>query len=137
MKYGVTVDYVLGMEVVLASGKIIRFGSKNVKDVTGYKLAALFCGSEGTLGIVTEAILKVRPLPETTKTLMVMFDDLDNTAKAVTDIIGSGILPAAMELMDQMTLSAIEEAAGLGLDTSARAHCSLNLMGSRKPVKKK
>jgi glycolate oxidase len=119
LKYGVTLDYILSLEVVLASGKVITFGSKNIKDVTGYKLAALFCGSEGTLGLVTKAILKVVPLPETVKTIMATFKDLDDTAKAVTDIIGSGILPAAMELMDRLTLNAIEDKAGLGLDREA------------------
>ncbi len=119
LKYGVTLDYILSLEVVLASGKVITFGSKNIKDVTGYKLAALFCGSEGTLGLVTKAILKVVPLPETVKTITATFKDLDDTAKAVTDIIGSGILPAAMELMDQLTLNAIEDKAGLGLDREA------------------
>lgn len=119
LKYGVTLDYILGLEVVLASGKVITFGSKNIKDVTGYKLAALFCGSEGTLGLVTKAILKVVPVPETVKTIMATFKDLDDTATAVTDIIGSGILPAAMELMDQLTLNAIEDKAGLGLDREA------------------
>jgi glycolate oxidase len=119
LKYGVTLDYILGLEVVLASGKVITFGSKNIKDVTGYKLAALFCGSEGTLGLVTRAILKVVPVPETVKTIMATFKDLDDTAKAVTDIIGSGILPAAMELMDKLTLNAIEDKAGLGLDREA------------------
>ncbi len=119
LKYGVTLDYILSLEVVLASGKVITFGSKNIKDVTGYKLAALFCGSEGTLGLVTKAILKVVPLPETMKTIMATFKDLDDTAKAVTDIIGSGILPAAMELMDRLTLNAIEDKAGLGLDREA------------------
>ena len=119
LKYGVTLDYILSLEVVLASGKVITFGSRNIKDVTGYKLAALFCGSEGTLGLVTRAILKVVPLPETVKTIMATFKDLDDTAKAVTDIIGSGILPAAMELMDKLTLNAIEDKAGLGLDREA------------------
>jgi len=119
LKYGVTLDYILSLEVVLASGKVITFGSRNIKDVTGYKLAALFCGSEGTLGLVTRAILKVVPLPETVKTIMATFNDLDDTAKAVTDIIGSGILPAAMELMDRLTLNAIEDKAGLGLDREA------------------
>ncbi len=119
LKYGVTLDYILSLEVVLASGKVITFGSKNIKDVTGYKLAALFCGSEGTLGLVTKAILKVVPLPETVKTIMATFTDLDDTARAVTDIIGAGILPAAMELMDRLTLNAIEDKAGLGLDRDA------------------
>lgn len=129
LKYGVTMDYVLGLEVVLADGKIVRFGSKNVKDVTGYKMAALFCGSEGTLGLVTEAIIKVVPKPETTRTLMVNFSDLDDTAKAVSDIIGSGILPAAMELMDKFTLNAIENSAGLGLDREAEGSLLIEIDG--------
>jgi len=119
LKYGVTVDYLLGMEVVLASGKVVRFGSRNVKDVTGYRISSLFCGSEGTLGLTTEIILKVVPLPESVRTMMVTFDDLERCANAVTDIIGSGIVPAAMELMDQMVLNAIEDASGLGLDRDA------------------
>lgn len=136
LKYGVTIDYVMGMEVVLASGEILRFGSKNVKDVTGYKLSSLFCGSEGTLGIITQAILKVRPKPETIKTLMVTFDDLDNTAKAVTDIIGSGIIPAAMELMDKMTLNAIEDSANLGLDRDAQGSLLIEIDGVKEACEK-
>ncbi|MCK5164182.1 MAG: FAD-binding protein [Desulfobacula sp.] len=136
LKYGVTIDYVLGMEVVLASGDIIRFGSKNVKDVTGYKLSSLFCGSEGTLGIITEAILKVLPMPETVKTLMVTFDDLDNTAKAVTDIIGSGIIPVAMELMDNLTLNAIEDVANLGLDRNAAGSLIIEIDGVKEACEK-
>lgn len=136
LKYGVTVDYVLGLEVVLASGKIINIGSKNIKDVTGYNLCSLFCGSEGTLGLVTQAILKVRPLPEVVRTVMVTFDDLDNTARAVTDIIGSGILPAAMELMDQMTLNAIEDAANLGLDRNAQGSLLIEVDGIKEACEK-
>jgi glycolate oxidase len=136
LKYGVTVDYVLGLEVILASGEIIRFGSRNIKDATGYKLSALFCGSEGTLGIITEAILKVLPKPETVKTLMVTFDDLDNTAKAVTDIIGSGILPAAMELMDQLTLNAIEDSANMGLDRNAQGTLLIEIDGVKEACDK-
>ncbi len=129
LKYGVTMDYILGMEAVLATGKLVRFGSRNVKDVTGYKLSSLFCGSEGTLGIITQAILKVVPVPEAVRTVMVSFDDLDNTARAVTDIIGSGIIPAAMELMDQFTLNAIEDAAGLGLDRQAKGTLLIEIDG--------
>lgn len=129
LKYGVTMDYVLGLEAVLASGEIIRFGSRNVKDVTGYKLSSLFCGSEGTLGIVTEAILKVLPKPETVKTLMATFGDLDDTARAVTGIIGSGILPVAMELMDKLTLNAVEDGARLGLDRTAEGTLLIEVDG--------
>ncbi|MDD9304172.1 MAG: FAD-binding protein [Desulfobacter sp.] len=136
LKYGVTMDYVLGLEVVIADGKITRFGSKNVKDVTGYKMASLFCGSEGTLGLVTQAIVKVVPKPETTRTLMVNFTDLDDTAKAVSDIIGSGILPAAMELMDQFTLNAIEESANLGLDREAQGSLLIEVDGIKEACEK-
>ncbi len=136
LKYGVTIDYILSMEVVLASGKIIRFGSKNIKDVTGYNLASLFCGSEGTLGIITEATLKVMPMPETVKTMMVTFDDLDNTATAVTDIIGSGILPVAMELLDKLTLNAIEDSANLGLDREAQGSLLIEIDGVKEACEK-
>jgi glycolate oxidase len=129
-------DYILGMEAVLADGRIVRFGSKNVKDVTGYKMASLFCGSEGTLGLVTEAIVKVVPKPETTKTLMVTFSDLDDTARAVSDIIGSGILPVAMELMDKFTLNAIEDSAGLGLDREAEGSLLIEIDGVREACEK-
>lgn len=129
LKYGVTVDYVLSMEVVLASGKVIRFGSRNIKDVTGYKLSALFCGSEGTLGMVTEITLRVVPQPETTQTLLVTFNQLDDTAEAVSDIIGSGILPVSMELMDQMTLNAIEDAVKLGLPREAAGSLLIEVDG--------
>ena len=129
LKYGVTMDYILGMEAVMADGRIVRFGSRNVKDVTGYKMASLFCGSEGTLGHITEAIMKVVPKPETTRTLMVTFSDLDDTAKAVSDIIGSGILPAAMELMDSFTLNAIEDSARLGLDREAAGSLLIEIDG--------
>lgn len=129
LKYGVTVDYVLSMEVVLASGKIIRFGSRNIKDVTGYKLSALFCGSEGTLGMVTEITLRVVPQPETVQTLLVTFNNLDDTAESVSDIIGSGILPVSMELMDKMTLNAIEDAVQLGLPREAAGSLLIEVDG--------
>jgi glycolate oxidase len=93
LKYGVTSDYILGMEVVLANGDVIRFGSRNVKDVTGYRLFGLFCGSEGTLGIVTEITLKVLPQPAAYRTVLAVFNDLDDSAATVSDIIGAGILP--------------------------------------------
>lgn len=131
LKYGVTVDYVMGMEAVLASGKVVRFGSKNIKDVTGYNFTGLFCGSEGTLGLITEITLRVMPLPETAQTLLVTFDSLDNTARAVSAVIGSGILPAAMELMDRMTINAIEDSVQLGLPRQAEGTLLIEVDGSR------
>ncbi|WP_419176862.1 FAD-binding oxidoreductase [Desulfosediminicola sp.] len=131
LKYGVTKDYVLGMQVVLASGKVVRFGSKNIKDVTGYNFTSLFCGSEGTLGMVTEVTLKVIARPETTQTLLVTFADLDSTARAVSDIIGSGILPVSMELLDKMTINAIEDAVHMGLPREAGGTLLIEVDGSR------
>ena len=130
LKYGVTSDYVMGMEVVLASGKVVHFGSKNIKDVTGYNFSQLFCGSEGTLGLVTEITLKVVPKPETMQTLLVTFASLDDTAETVSDVIGSGILPAAMELMDKMTLNAIEDAVQLGLPREAAGTLLIEVDGT-------
>ena len=130
LKYGVTLDYLLGIEAVMADGKVVTYGSRNVKDVTGYKMAALFCGSEGTLGLTTKAIVKVVPIPETAATLTVTFSDLADTANAVADIIGSGILPAAMELMDDICINAIEDASNLGLDRRAAGMLLIEVDGS-------
>ena len=136
LKYGVTKDYIMGLEVVLASGRIIRFGSKNVKDVTGYNFAPLFCGSEGTLGIVTEAILRVVPLPEARRTVMATYQDLTDTADTVADIIGSGIVPVAMELMDRFVINAVEDAAGLGLPRQAEGLLLIEVDGVEEAVEK-
>jgi len=136
LKYGVTSDYILGMQVVLASGKIVEFGSRNVKDVTGYRLSGLFCGSEGTLGMVTKIILRVVPLPETTKTLLVTFDNLDHSAQSVSDIIGSGIIPVAMELMDKTTINTIEDSAGLGLPVEAEGTLLIEIDGVKEACEK-
>jgi glycolate oxidase len=119
LKYGVTADYILGLEVVLPSGEIIHTGSKNIKDVAGYKLSGLFCGSEGTLGILTEIILKIVPLPKAYKTILAIYNDLDQTANTVADVIGSGILPSAMELMDKSVINVIEDNAQMGLPREA------------------
>ena len=136
LKYGVTVDYVLSLEVVLASGETIRFGSRNVKDVTGYRLSSLFCGSEGTLGIVTEVTLRVVPLPEATRTILAVYNDLDATAATVADIIGSGILPAALELMDKTVVNAVEDAAGIGLPRHAQGLLLIEVDGVEEAVEK-
>lgn len=136
LKYGVTVDFVLGMEVVLSSGKIVTFGSTNVKDVTGYRFSSLFCGSEGTLGIVTRIILRVVPIPETVRTILVTFDDLDNTANSVSDIIGAGIVPVAMELLDKTTLNIIEDAAKIGLPREAEGTLLIEIDGVEEACEK-
>lgn len=134
LKYGVTADYILGMEVVLPSGKVIRIGSRNVKDVTGYDLSRLFCGSEGTLGIVTEITVRVVAKPEAYRTVLAIYDDLDHTAETVTDIIGSGIVPAAMELMDKIVVNLVEDDAHLGLPREAEGVLLIEVDGVKAAV---
>ncbi len=100
VKYGGTRDYVLGLEVVLASGEILKTGGRQMKNVTGYDLTRFFCGSEGTLGVITNIILKVLPRPESRKTLLVGFRRLEDAAEVVAKMMGSKILPASLEIMD-------------------------------------
>jgi glycolate oxidase len=121
LKYGVTRDYVLGLEVVLPNGDIIRTGGKLAKDVAGYDLTNLFVGSEGTLGIVTEATLKLIPIPESKKTLLALFEDIDAAAKTVSAIIANKITPATLEFLDQPTCEVVEDFAKVGLPTDAKA----------------
>ncbi|MFD4816888.1 glycolate oxidase subunit GlcD [Peribacillus butanolivorans] len=121
LKYGVTRDYVIGLEVVLPNGDIIRTGGKLAKDVAGYDLTKLFVGSEGTLGIVTEAILKLIPIPETTKTMLALYHDLDAAAQSVAKIISNKIIPVTLEFLDRPTLIVVEDFAKIGLPTNVEA----------------
>ena len=108
VKYGVTKDYVCGLEAVLPSGEIINLGGKLVKDVTGYNLAQLLIGSEGTLAVVTRIILRLVPLPKVQVDLLVPFDDFQAAAATVAAIIAHRILPTAIEFMEQDSLLAVE-----------------------------
>ncbi|QUF64264.1 glycolate oxidase subunit GlcD [Bacillus atrophaeus] len=130
LKYGVTRDYVMGLEVVLANGDIIRTGGKLAKDVAGYDLTRLFVGSEGTLGIVTEAILKLVPKPETKKTLLALYENIDAAAQTVSAIIAEKLIPATLEFLDQPTLQVIEDYAKIGLPTNAKAVLLIEQDGS-------
>lgn len=121
LKYGVTRDYVMGLEAVLSNGDIIRTGGKLAKDVAGYDFTRLFVGSEGTLGIVTEAILKLIPVPETKQTMLALYQDLEAAAKSVSKIIASKIIPATLEFLDQPTLRVVEDFAQIGLPTDVQA----------------
>lgn len=121
LKYGVTRDYVMGLEVVLPNGEIIRTGGKLAKDVAGYDLTRLFIGAEGTLGIVTEATLKLIPKPETKKTMLALYQDIDAAARTVSAIIANRIIPATLEFLDQPTLKAVEDFAQVGLPTDVKA----------------
>ncbi len=108
VKYGVTKDYILGLEAVLTDGKIVQFGGKNIKDVTGYDVVRLLVGSEGTLAIITKIIVKLLPLPEARKTLIGYFDDMTKAADLVVNIFQNGIIPTAIEFMDRITMKAVE-----------------------------
>jgi glycolate oxidase len=121
LKYGVTRDYVIGLTVVLASGEILKLGGKITKNATGYPLMQLFVGSEGTLGIVTEVILKLAPLPRARVTAVATFDRLAQASQAVSRIMASGILPATLELMDGTTINVVEDFLGAGLPRTAQA----------------
>lgn len=109
VKYGVTKDYVMGLEVVLPTGEIIRTGARTAKSVAGYDLTKLMVGSEGTLGVATKIILKLLPLPESVLTLSAFFPDVDSAARAASAIIRERVLPRALELVDRASLRAAEQ----------------------------
>lgn len=134
LKYGVTNDYVLGLEVVLPNGEVIRTGGKLAKDVAGYNLTELFTGAEGTLGIITEATLKLIPQPETTKTMLALFHDLDAAAQTVSDIIAHHIIPVTLEFLDQPTVKVVEDFAKIGLPTEAKAVLLIEQDGAKEVV---
>jgi glycolate oxidase len=121
VKYGVTRDWVLGLEVVLADGSVIRTGGKNIKDVMGYDLTSVFVGSEGTLGLVTEATLRLLPLPPPKLTLIAFFPTVGAAGEAVLRITAAGVVPVTLELMDAFTIAAVDEVHHLGLDRTAGA----------------
>jgi glycolate oxidase len=121
LKYGVTSDYVMGLTVVLADGRIMRTGGKAIKNVTGYNLTQLFVGSEGTLAVITELILKLIPLPKVARTAKAVFPKLADASKCVNNILNTGITPATIELMDETAIATIEEALHLGLPLDVEA----------------
>ncbi len=114
-KYGSTKDYVLDLQVVTANGKILRTGSNTVKNATGYNLSSLFIGSEGTLGVVTEATLKLIPKPEAKKVLMAYFDTVETAVQAVNMIIAQKIFPATIDFMDNNAIQTVEKFYPAGL----------------------
>lgn len=121
VKYGVTKDYILGLEVVTPTGDIIRTGGKTLKNVVGYDLTKLFVGSEGTLGIVTKIILKLLPKPEATKTMLVQFKTIDGAAQSVSAIIGAKIIPTTLEFLDAATINCIRGKSNIELSDSCEA----------------
>ncbi|MBU0732837.1 MAG: FAD-binding protein [Proteobacteria bacterium] len=121
VKYGVTRDYLLGLEVVLPTGEVIRTGGKTLKNVSGFDLTRLMCGSEGTLGIFTEIILRLVPLAPAKATLQATYSNLDDAATTVSAIIGSGIIPTTLELIDRTVLDVISNYGGARFSEEAQA----------------
>ena len=121
LKYGVTRDYVMALEVVLPDGRIARFGSKCVKDVAGYSMKDLFIGSEGSLGVITEILLRLVPRPVARQTMLALYDRIEDAAETVSAIIAARIIPCTLEFLDQTTASCVEEYAHVGLPTDCAA----------------
>jgi glycolate oxidase len=114
-KYGVTRDYVLGLEVVLADGRVLRTGSACIKSASGYDLTRLFVGSEGTLGVITEITLKINPRPLAFTTTLAMFSGLRDAGRAVSDIMHSGVVPSVLEVLDTNAVRILKQKAGIAL----------------------
>lgn len=121
VKYGVTGDYVMGLEVVLADGTIINTGGKAVKNVTGYDLTSLFVGSEGTLGIVTKVLCKLIPMPKKRGTIQILFKSLDDGCALINQLLQSNIVPAAAEIMDKISLNAVAKRRNMKLDPTVES----------------
>ncbi len=136
VKYGVFKHYLLGMTVVLPSGSIIALGGKTMKNVTGYDLPQLLCGSEGTLAVITEVTLRLLSLPEAKQTVLAVFEEVVTAGQAVHRILSGGTLPAKIELMDNWVIRRIEEVTPLGLPLEAEAILLFELDGMSEAVKK-
>ncbi len=131
VKYGVTRDYVLGLEVVTPTGEIIHTGGRTMKNVVGYDLTRLFVGSEGTLGIVTRIILRLLPKPEARKTMLVAFATIDGAAQAVSAIIRGKIIPTTLEFMDGSAIDCVRQTMPLDLPPECRAVLIIEVDGDR------
>lgn len=136
LKYGVTKNYVIGLEAVFADGSIARFGGKTVKNVTGYDIVSLLVGSEGTLAIITELTVKVIPIPEFKRSLLGVFTELDHAAQAIHDIIAHKVIPATLEIMDKFTIQTVENYKKVGLPVEAEAVLLIELDGIKEAAMK-
>ncbi len=121
LKYGITRDYVMGLEIVLATGETFFTGTKCVKDVAGYSMKDLFVGSEGTLGVVTKVLLKLVPKPAARKTLLAIYEKMDEAAATVSAIIADKIIPCTAEFLDRTTIKCVEDYANIGLPLDCEA----------------
>lgn len=134
LKYGVTRNYVMGLEVVLADGQVLWTGNKCVKDVAGYSTKDLFIGSEGTLGVITKVLLKLIPKPGARKTLIATFAKMDEAAQTVSDIIAAQIIPCTLEFLDRTTIRCVEDYAKVGLPLDCEALLLMETDGHPAPV---
>ncbi|OEF95572.1 FAD-binding oxidoreductase [Desulfuribacillus alkaliarsenatis] len=136
LKYGVTKHYIMGLEIVLADGKLVKFGGKTVKNVTAYDFVKLFTGSEGTLGIITKIIVKLIPAPETRKSMLASFKTLDDAGNAVSSIVAGKVIPATLEILDNTTINVVENYVKAGLPTDAEAVLLIEVDGIPEVVEK-
>ena len=134
LKYGVTGDYVLALEVVLPDGTVIRTGGRTVKNVTGYDLRRLFTGAEGTLGTITEITLRLLAKPKFARAALAVFDRIEDAAEAATAVMASGILPSAIELLDRLTMRCVEANDPIGLPVDADAILIFGVDGNHENV---
>ncbi len=128
LKYGVTVNHVLGLEVVLPDGEVMWLGGRT-REAQGYDMAGLFVGSEGTFGIATKIVVRILKQPQAVKTVLAVFDSIDEASEAVSAVITRGLIPAAMEMIDQTTIGAVEDAFGCGYPRDAAAALLVELDG--------
>lgn len=131
VKYGVTKDYIIGLEIVTPTGDVIKTGGPTMKGVVGYDLTKLICGSEGTLAVITKIIVKLLPKPEAKKTMLVLFDSIDGAAQAVSAIIRNKIIPTTLEFMDGRTIDCVRQATTLELSEKANAVLIIEVDGDR------
>jgi len=136
VKYGVTKNYILGLEVVLPTGDSIRTGVQTLKGVAGYDLTSLFVGSEGTLGIITEITVKLIPLPPAKKCMLAIFPHIDDATVAVSSIIQARITPSTLEFIDQAAIRCVEDYLKIGLPTDAEALLLIEVDGDTEAITK-
>ena len=135
LKYGITRNYVMGLEVVLPNGEIVNTGNKCVKDVAGFSIKDLFVGSEGTLGVITKVLLKLIPKPAAKSTMVATFSEMDKAAQTVSDIIAAKIIPCTLEFLDKTTIHCVEDFAKIGLPLDCEALLLMETDGHPAAVK--
>jgi glycolate oxidase len=134
LKYGVTKDYVNALEAVLPNGEIVNIGTRTVKGVTGYNMVDLLTGSEGTLAVITRATLGLLPIPPAKASLLALFNTIEDAAQSVRDIVSNGVITSTLEIIDRVTINAIEDYLGLGLDRNIGAMLLIEVDGQKGAV---